>query len=494
MNKDLKDHGPKPFVVDIEKLTVDNKNYRTVIWTGKYMQMTVMSIPPGEDIGLELHKDHDQFIRIEEGEGIVQMGDAEDNLDFQEKVEDDFAILIPAGKWHNLVNNSTEPLKLYSIYSPVEHPKNTVHKTKQGEITKHFSGGKLSNHTNINMKFNKEKIKKFASGGKSPQEIMAEARRNQQMYRDEIAATTPTVTLPSVTVNTPASPQRNWTQTDRDVYNANIAGPTLNVRPTMGSVSNQFNSALNWDNLTFDQAFARARRAGLKEFTYQGRRIAVELAENSVPDNRTYDGGTLPEVTVWGRRSAPSAQPTQSTGWSQVQAPQQNLGTIGPNPRQGRRIDWGGIRRRFSGLNQGALLYQQGGVLQNNDELYADFAIRLLSALGVDENEILVNGELNPKHSDTVVTSIGEVDSPEFWEAYSQNPDQVVAEYVNSKSQEGSDVAEQQESEIEFARKGAALKQLRKNKKALTCKCGCKMTSKRQGGKLVTKCSCGCKN
>ena len=98
MNKDLKDHGPKPFVVDVEKLTKDNKNYRTVIWTGKYMQMTVMSIPPGQDIGLEIHKEHDQFLRIEKGEGIVQMGDAEDNLDFQEKVGDDFAILIPAGK------------------------------------------------------------------------------------------------------------------------------------------------------------------------------------------------------------------------------------------------------------------------------------------------------------------------------------------------------------------------------------------------------------
>ena len=102
-----------------------------------------MSIPPGEDIGLEIHKDHDQFLRIEKGEGIVQMGDTEDNLDFQEKVGDDFAILIPAGKWHNLVNNSTKPLKLYSIYSPVEHPKNTVHKTKQGEVIKHFSGGTL---------------------------------------------------------------------------------------------------------------------------------------------------------------------------------------------------------------------------------------------------------------------------------------------------------------------------------------------------------------
>ena len=156
MNKDLKDHGPKPFVVDVEKLTKDNKNYRTVIWTGKHMQMTVMSIPPGQDIGLEIHKEHDQFLRIEEGEGIVQMGDAEDNLDFQEKVEDDFAILIPAGKWHNLVNNSTEPLKLYSIYSPVEHPKNTVHKTKQGELTKHYSGGTLESIRRIIRNVEKE--------------------------------------------------------------------------------------------------------------------------------------------------------------------------------------------------------------------------------------------------------------------------------------------------------------------------------------------------
>ena len=74
---------------------------------------------------------------------------------------------------------------MYSIYSPVEHPKNTVHKTKQGEITKHYSGGKLSNHTNINMKFNKEKIKKFASGGKSPKDIMAEAYRNQAIWRQQ---------------------------------------------------------------------------------------------------------------------------------------------------------------------------------------------------------------------------------------------------------------------------------------------------------------------
>ena len=138
-----KDHGPKPFVVDIEKLTKDNTNYRTVIWTGKYMQMTVMAIPPGEDIGLEIHKDHDQFLRIEEGKGIAKMGDAKDNLTFQEKVEDDSVIIIPAGKWHNVVNNGKVPLKLYSIYSPVEHPKNTVHKTKQEEPVEHRYGGKL---------------------------------------------------------------------------------------------------------------------------------------------------------------------------------------------------------------------------------------------------------------------------------------------------------------------------------------------------------------
>ena len=112
----------------------NHDNYRTTLWTGEFMQLTVMSILPGEDIGLEVHMDHDQFIRVEEGEGVVQMGDSKDNLSFEKKIEDDFAVMIPAGTWHNVVNNSDKPLKLYSIYSPGEHKFNTVHKTQEEAI------------------------------------------------------------------------------------------------------------------------------------------------------------------------------------------------------------------------------------------------------------------------------------------------------------------------------------------------------------------------
>lgn len=131
LDLEFRDFGNDPFVFNIEDYTKENETYRTALWTGENMQLTVMNLLPGEDIGLEMHSGHDQFIRVEEGEGIVMMGDAEDNLTFQEKVEDDFAIMIPAGKWHNVVNNSDKPMKLYSIYAPREHKKNTVHKTKE---------------------------------------------------------------------------------------------------------------------------------------------------------------------------------------------------------------------------------------------------------------------------------------------------------------------------------------------------------------------------
>lgn len=98
--------------------------------TGKNLQVTLMSIAAGDDIGLEVHEHGDQFLRVEEGEGLVQMGDSEDNLSFEEKAEDDYAILIPAGKWHNVTNTGDKPLKIYSIYAPPEHPHSTVHKTK----------------------------------------------------------------------------------------------------------------------------------------------------------------------------------------------------------------------------------------------------------------------------------------------------------------------------------------------------------------------------
>ena len=126
-----KDYGGQPYVVDIEKATVKNKTFRTAVWTGDHLQVTLMSIQPGDDIGLELHPDVDQFLRIEQGEGRVQMGDSKDNLTYERKVSDDFAVMVPAGKWHNLTNTGDKPLKLYSIYAPPEHPFGTVHKTKK---------------------------------------------------------------------------------------------------------------------------------------------------------------------------------------------------------------------------------------------------------------------------------------------------------------------------------------------------------------------------
>lgn len=126
---DLTDHGPDPYVIDIEEATLQNTNYRSTLWTGKYMQMTVMSIQPGHDIGLEVHEDHDQFLRVESGKGHVQMGPAEDDLSFDQMAEDDDVIMVPAGQWHNVTNVGDEPLKVYSLYSPPEHAHGTVHET-----------------------------------------------------------------------------------------------------------------------------------------------------------------------------------------------------------------------------------------------------------------------------------------------------------------------------------------------------------------------------
>ncbi|MDE4086745.1 cupin domain-containing protein [Planococcus maritimus] len=127
---ELKDYGAESLVVNIEEATKQNDTFRTALWTGKNLQVTLMSIAAGDDIGLEVHEHGDQFLRVEEGEGLVQMGDSEDNLSFEEKAEDDYAILIPAGKWHNVTNTGDKPLKIYSIYAPPEHPHSTVHKTK----------------------------------------------------------------------------------------------------------------------------------------------------------------------------------------------------------------------------------------------------------------------------------------------------------------------------------------------------------------------------
>lgn len=127
----LKDYGPEPFVINIEKATEYNNNFRTALWTGEYLQLTLMSINVGDDIGLEMHSDHDQFIRIEQGQGMVVMGDCRHNLNFERNIFDDYVVFIPAGKWHNIINTGCVPLKLYSIYAPPEHPHGTVHRTKE---------------------------------------------------------------------------------------------------------------------------------------------------------------------------------------------------------------------------------------------------------------------------------------------------------------------------------------------------------------------------
>jgi mannose-6-phosphate isomerase-like protein (cupin superfamily) len=118
------------WVDDIEKATLDNDTFRTVLFTGKHLQMTVMCLQPGEEIGVEKHDDLDQFIRIEQGSAQVLMGSSKEDLSQVHDVRDDWAAIIPGGTWHNVVNTGDSQLRLYSIYTPPEHPEGTVHETK----------------------------------------------------------------------------------------------------------------------------------------------------------------------------------------------------------------------------------------------------------------------------------------------------------------------------------------------------------------------------
>lgn len=127
----IMDYGPKPFATNIKNLAKQNNAFRRVLWTGGNLQITLMSIPAKGSIGLEIHPNVDQFIQIEQGMGIIKMGDSQSNLDFQKRVGENFAFIIPAGKWHDLVNTGNEPIKLFSIYAPPQHPKGTVHLTKE---------------------------------------------------------------------------------------------------------------------------------------------------------------------------------------------------------------------------------------------------------------------------------------------------------------------------------------------------------------------------
>ena len=124
------DFGPGPYVDNITNATLANPYYRRVLWTGPHLQTTLMCIPPQGEIGLEIHPDLDQFLRLEQGRGKVMMGSARNDLDYQKNVADNYAVFIPAKTWHNVINTGNEPMTLYSIYSQQQHPVGTIQCTK----------------------------------------------------------------------------------------------------------------------------------------------------------------------------------------------------------------------------------------------------------------------------------------------------------------------------------------------------------------------------
>ena len=121
----------KGFCDDIEKLTEENQDFRRVLYTGKNLQLVLMTLQPGEEIGEEVHEDRDQFFRIEEGSGVIDIDGVEN------AVEDDIAVIVPAGARHNVRNTGNEPLQLYTIYGPPEHKDGIVQSTKAEADARH---------------------------------------------------------------------------------------------------------------------------------------------------------------------------------------------------------------------------------------------------------------------------------------------------------------------------------------------------------------------
>ena len=117
----IEDIGPQPNSFDIERATKENSNYRSVAWSGRYLQVTLMSIPVGGDIGLESHPQTDQFLRLDAGRGLVQMGVAKDQLTIEKEVSDGWCVVVPAGTWHNITNTGKTPMQVYAIYAPAHH-------------------------------------------------------------------------------------------------------------------------------------------------------------------------------------------------------------------------------------------------------------------------------------------------------------------------------------------------------------------------------------
>ncbi len=123
------DIGPKPQSFDIERATQANTHYRSVAWSGRYLQVTLMSIPVGGDIGLEAHPETDQFLRLDAGSGRVQMGATKAQLTFEQDVSDGWCVLVPAGTWHNITNTGATPMQVYAVYAPSHHKPGKVQET-----------------------------------------------------------------------------------------------------------------------------------------------------------------------------------------------------------------------------------------------------------------------------------------------------------------------------------------------------------------------------
>ncbi len=127
------DYGPDMYVVNVERMAEENEDFRVAIWTGCNMQMTLMCISPCDEIGLEVHEDTDQFLRVEEGCAIVKMGECKCRQDFRQHIHRGDVVFVPAGTWHNIINIGSCPLKISSIYAPPNHPWGTVQQTKEEE-------------------------------------------------------------------------------------------------------------------------------------------------------------------------------------------------------------------------------------------------------------------------------------------------------------------------------------------------------------------------
>ena len=126
----IKDIGPAPQSFDIEKATTVNTDYRSVVWSGRDLQVTLMSIPVGGDVGLRAHPDTDQFLRLDAGHGRVQMGAAKDALTVDKLVSNGWCILVPAGTWPNVTNTGTTPMQLCTICAPARHQPGKVQATQ----------------------------------------------------------------------------------------------------------------------------------------------------------------------------------------------------------------------------------------------------------------------------------------------------------------------------------------------------------------------------